>query len=145
VIFYDLGEKIMQMELRFQLVKHRKNLENSDVAPKTTQKFNQVYSSRTTLLVLITDSPTLCARFWRCHQLATVPLLDRLRTALRALIAPKLSNSSSPISMRFLEEKRRQNFCRRLSDGFIEHDGVHVDELWRLIHLARMNASVIFD
>jgi hypothetical protein len=62
----------------------------------------------------------------------------------RALIAMELCNSSSPISMRYLEEKRRLNFCRRLSDGFIENDALRVDELWGLIQLADMNASVIF-
>ena len=112
--------------------------------PKTTQKFNQVYSSRTTYLVLITDYPTLRARFWRCHQLAALPLLDHLHKERRALIALELSNSSSPISMRFLEEKRRMNFFRRLSEGFIENDGLHADELLSLIQLAAMKASVIF-
>jgi hypothetical protein len=65
-------------------------------------------------------------------------------TERRALIALQLSNSSSPISMRFVEEKRRLNFCKCLSDGFIEHDDVHGDELWSLIQLADMDASVIF-
>jgi hypothetical protein len=86
----------------------------------------------------------LCARVWRCHQLAAVPLLDHLLMGRRALIALELSNSSSPISMRYLEETRRLNFCGRLSDRFIENDALRVDEPWSLIQLDDMNASVIF-